>query len=154
MADPAPRRLSFTSSVVYRDNRAALAWLQRVFGFDVAHVLTDSKGNIVHAEMSHGDSTVMISNEWYEWTKSPASVGGTNTQRIHVRIDDGIDAHYERARAAGAQVAGPPQDQFYGDRTYSAADLEGHHWTFWQSVRNVTPEEMERATGFKFEKAP
>jgi uncharacterized glyoxalase superfamily protein PhnB len=151
MAAPTtPRRPAFISSVVYRDNRAALEWLQRVFGFDIAHVLTDSKGNIVHAEMSHGDGTVMIGTEWYEWTKSPASVGGMNTQRIHVRLESGIDEHYEHARAAGATTLGPPQDQFYGDRTYAVKDPEGHHWTFAQTVRNVSNEEMEKATGFKF----
>jgi uncharacterized glyoxalase superfamily protein PhnB len=149
MPAQAPRRPAFISSVVYRDNRAALDWLQRVFGFDIAHVLTDSKGNIVHAEMSHGDGTVMIGNEWYEWTKSPASVGGANTQRIHVRLDSGIDEHYEHARAAGAKIVGPPEDQFYGDRTYAAEDLDGHRWTFAQSVREVSAAEMEKATGFK-----
>ena len=45
-----------------------------------------------------------------------------------------------------------PADQFYGDRTYTAADLEGHYWTFSQPVRNVSNEEMERDTGFNFNK--
>lgn len=44
-----------------------------------------------------------------------------------------------------------PEDQFYGDRTYIAADLEGHHWTFSQPLRAVSNEEMEQASGFKFE---
>ena len=148
MAASALPRPAFISSVVYRDNRAALEWLQRVFGFDIAFVLTDSKDNIVHAEMSHADGLVMIGNEWYEWTKSPASIGGFNTQRIHVRLESGIDEHYERARAAGAKIIGAPSDQFYGDRTYAAQDPEGHHWTFAQTVRNVTNEDMEKATGF------
>jgi len=151
MAASAPHRPAFISSVVYRDNRAALEWLQRVFGFEVAFVLTDSKDNIVHAEMSHGDGLVMVGNEWFDWTKSPASIGGMNTQRIHVRLDSGIDEHYAHARDAGAKIVGPPQDQFYGDRTYAVQDLEGHHWTFAQTVRNVSADEMEQATGFKFQ---
>ncbi|HEU4625777.1 MAG TPA: VOC family protein [Steroidobacteraceae bacterium] len=144
------RRPAFTSSVVYRDNRAALEWLQRVFGFEIAFVLTDSKDNIVHAEMHHADGVVMISNEWFEWTKSPASIGGVNTQRVHVRLDSGIDEHYAHARDAGAKIVAPPQEQFYGDRTYAVEDLEGHRWTFAQAVRSVTTEDMERASGFKF----
>jgi len=140
----------FTSSVIYRDNRAALAWLQRVFGFHIAWALTDSKDNIVHAEMSLGDGIVMIGNEFAEWPKSPASIGGMNTQRIHVKLESGIDEHYAHARAAGAKIVGEPQDQFYGDRTYAAEDLDGHRWTFAQTVRQVTNEEMEKATGFKF----
>jgi uncharacterized glyoxalase superfamily protein PhnB len=150
MDAPAPRRPAFISSVVYRDNRAALEWLQKAFGFDVAGVFTDSKGNIAHAEMSHADGIVMIGNEFFDWTKSPASIGGMNTQRIHVRLESGIDEHCAHARQAGAKIIAEPNDQFYGDRTYSARDLEGHYWTFAQPVRNVTTAEMEKTSGLTF----
>lgn len=143
-------RPAFIPSVIYKDNRAALKWLQKAFGFEVSMVLTDSKDEIVHAEMTHGDGVVMISNEFTSWAKSPQSIEGSNTQRVHVRLSSGIDEHCERARAAGATILGGPADQFYGDRTYMARDLEGHHWTFSQAVKSVTMAEMEQATGFKF----
>jgi uncharacterized glyoxalase superfamily protein PhnB len=92
----------------------------------------------------------MIGNEFTDWAASPASLGGKNTQRVHVRLDSGIDAHCERARQAGAGIAMEPADQFYGDRTYMAVDHEGHHWTFSQPLRNASREEMEQATGFKY----
>jgi uncharacterized glyoxalase superfamily protein PhnB len=149
MTAPA-RRPAFISSVIYKDNRAALKWLQKAFGFEPSEVLTDSQDNIVHAEMTHGDGVIMISNEFTSWARSPDSVGGTNTQRVHVRLEKGIDEHCARARAAGAKVPMEPADQFYGDRTYMAMDLEGHHWTFSQAVKAVTFAEMEQATGFKF----
>jgi len=150
MSASTPRRPAFISSVIYKDNRAALKWLQKAFGFEPSEVLTDAKDNIVHAEMTHGDGVIMISNEFTSWARSPDSVGGTNTQRVHVRLEKGIDEHCARARAAGAKVAMEPADQFYGDRTYSAMDPEGHHWTFAQTVKTVTFAEMEQATGFKF----
>jgi len=152
MAAPIPRRPAFISSIVYKDNRAAMAWLERAFGFDASEVLVDSRDNIVHAEMSHGDGVIMISNEFADWTRSPSSIGGTNTQRIHVRIEKDIDAHCERARQAGATIIAEPREQFYGERTYAATDLEGHHWNFSQPVRQVSFQEMEQATGFKFKK--
>jgi uncharacterized glyoxalase superfamily protein PhnB len=152
MSSPIPRRPAFISSVVYKDNRAALAWLQRAFGFDAAEVLVDAHDNILHAEMSHGDGVVMISSEFADWTRSPSSIGGTNTQRIHVRIEKGIDEHCERARQAGATIVMEPTDQFYGERSYVAIDLDGHRWTFSQPVRHVTSQEMEQATGFKYKK--
>jgi uncharacterized glyoxalase superfamily protein PhnB len=124
--------------------------LQTAFGFEVSAVLTDSSDNIVYAEMTHDDGVIMVSNEFASWTKSPSSIGGDNTQRVHVRLSSGIDAHCERARQAGARIVGGPADQFYGDRTYGAVDLEGHNWTFSQAVRAVTTAEMEQATGFKF----
>ncbi|MBS0419624.1 MAG: VOC family protein [Proteobacteria bacterium] len=150
MASPTFPRPAFIPALVYKDNRAALKWLQAAFGFEPNEVLTDSEGNIAHAEMMHDDGVVMIGNEWADWTRSPVSVGGKNTQRVHVRIQRGIDEHCERARQAGATIVMEPADQFYGDRTYMAADLEGHHWTFAQTVRNVSLREMEEATGFKF----
>lgn len=150
MTSPAPPRPSFIPSLVYKDNRAALAWLEKAFGFEPSEVLTDGDGKIVHAEMTHGDGVVMIGNEFADWTRSPASLGGKNTQRVHVRLAKGIDEHCARARQAGAKIVMEPADQFYGDRSYIAADLEGHHWTFSQPVRDVSMEEMEKASGFKF----
>jgi uncharacterized glyoxalase superfamily protein PhnB len=100
--------------------------------------------------MSHGDGVVMIGTEFAEWSASPASIGGKNTQRVHVRLGRNIDEHCARARQAGATIAMEPADQFYGDRTYMAVDLEGHHWTFSQPIRNASKEEMEKASGFKF----
>jgi uncharacterized glyoxalase superfamily protein PhnB len=150
MSHPAFRRPAFIPSIVYKDNHAALKWLQKAFGFEISEVLTDSQDNIVHAEMTHDDGVIMVGNEWADWAKSPQAVGGANTQRVHVRLSQGIDEHCERARQAGAQIVGGPADQFYGDRTYAAVDLEGHHWTFAQAVKTVSLADMEQATGFKF----
>lgn len=150
MASSTPRRPAFIPSLAYKDNRSALRWLETAFGFEPSEVLTDSDGNIMHAEMTHDDGVVMIGSEWADWTRSPASLGGKNTQRVHVRIERGIDEHCVRARQAGAKIVMEPADQFYGARTYTAADPEGHYWTFSQAVRNVSKEEMEGATGFKF----
>src|SRR5580700_3276372 len=152
MTSATPRRPSFIPSLAYKDNRAALKWLQSAFGFEPSEVLTDAEGNIAHAEMTHGDGVVMIGTEWADWTRSLASQGGKNTQRVHVRIERGIDEHCARARRAGATIVKEPDDQFYGDRTYIAANLEGHYWTFAQPVRDVSTEEMEQASGFKFER--
>lgn len=146
IATPRP---AFIPSLAYKDNRAALKWLKEAFGFEPSEVLTDAEGKIVHAEMTHGDGVVMIGSEWADWTRSPASLDGKNTQRVHVRIERGIDEHCAHARKAGAAIVIEPTDQFYGDRTYVATDPEGHYWTFSQAVRNVSNEEMERTTGFK-----
>jgi uncharacterized glyoxalase superfamily protein PhnB len=64
--------------------------------------------------------------------KSPAQVGSVSVG-MYVRVPD-VDAHYQRAKAAGAEVQGEPTNQEYGDRIYGALDLEGHQWWFGQSV--------------------
>lgn len=152
MSNASFRRPPLIPSVTYNDSRAALAWLQQAFGFEPSQVLTDSDGHIVHAEMAWGDGVVMIGGPWpgWDWLCSPKSAGGRNTQRVHVRVDRDIDGHCERARKAGAKIVKEPADQFYGDRSYVAEDLEGHHWTFAQPVREVSLKEMEEATGFVF----
>lgn len=145
-------RATFTPSANYRDPKAALDWLERAFGFERVMVITNDKGEVEHAEMSfQGRGYVMIGGEWTDFVASPASVGGRNTQRIHVHMTEGLDAHCERARAAGAQIVREPQEEFYGDRVYMVRDLEGHVWTFSQFIRKVSRAEAEAVTGLKIE---
>jgi uncharacterized glyoxalase superfamily protein PhnB len=142
-------RATLGSALAYRDPKAAIDWLEKAFGFETTLLLTDNDGNVAHSELSFGDGYIMVGNEWAENIKSPASVGGANTQTIHIQLTEGIDAHCERARAAGATIIQEPEDQFYGDRTYRALDPEGHMWTFGQTMRVMTPEEWDAASGLK-----
>jgi uncharacterized glyoxalase superfamily protein PhnB len=140
----------FTSSVHYRDPRAALAWLERAFGFEVTMAIDGPADapEMCHYEMScAGQGRVMVGAEWAEWVRSPASAGGANTQSVHVQLAGSLDKHFEQARAAGAVIAAEPEDQFYGDRTYRAVDLEGHCWTFSTHLREVSRAEAEAALG-------
>ena len=141
------KRNSLTAALSYRDPQAAIDWLQKAFGFEPAMILTDKDGKIAHSEMRFGDSLVMIGGEWSADHRSPASIGGKNTQSVHVHLDEDVDSHCARAREAGAVIIQEPDTQFYGDRTYRARDPEGHIWTFGQSVRQVSPEEWDKASG-------
>ncbi|MGO1078569.1 VOC family protein [Inquilinus sp. CA228] len=144
-------RPALTPSVFYKDPKAALDWLEKAFGFERSMVITDQDGNLAHSEMRVGDGLIYVGPEWTDSVASPASVGGKNTQSIHVYLDRGIDEHCARARAAGAVIPQDPVDQFYGDRSYRARDPEGHLWTFSQTVRQVSREEAEQASGLKIE---
>lgn len=140
----------FTTSVHYRQPVAALEFLERAFGFEVTMAIDGppDQPEMCHYEMAlDGRGRVMVGGEWADDVRSPASVGGANTQRVHVLLSDDLDGHCERARAAGAQIVAEPEDQFYGDRSYRAADLEGHLWTFSTHVREVSRAEAERAIG-------
>ncbi|WP_427311121.1 VOC family protein [Cupriavidus sp. H39] len=150
MDDPF-RRTAFGAALFYKDPLAALDWLERAFGFERVMVIRDQQGQLVHSEMRFGDSYLMVGSEWADFTASPASIGGKNTQTVHVHLPDGLDQHCARARAAGAAIVREPQDEFYGDRTYTARDAEGHVWTFGQTVRKVTKEEAEQASGLKID---
>ncbi|RWA54349.1 glyoxalase [Cupriavidus sp. UYMSc13B] len=150
MDDPF-RRTAFGAAIFYKDPLAALDWLERAFGFERVMVIRDQQDQLVHSEMRFGDSYLMVGSEWADFTASPASIGGKNTQTLHVHLQEGLDQHCERARAAGAVILREPQDEFYGDRTYTARDAEGHVWTFGQTVRKVTREEAEHASGLKID---
>ncbi len=128
---------------------AALAWLEKAFGFELVMLLEDADGAVAHSQMEFGDSYVMIGQEWSADHKSPKSVGGKNTQTVHVQIDSDVDAHFARAKAAGAEIMAEPETQFYGDRTYRCRDPEGHIWTVSQTVKAVSREEAEAASGLK-----
>jgi len=128
----------------YDDVRAALEWLAKTFGFRVRLSLPGSDGSVMHAEMSFGDGFLMLGPAEQEPdTRSPRSLGGVN-QSLYVYVGD-VDEHFQRARAAGAHIVREPVDMFWGDRLYSARDLEGHHWTFAQHLRDVAPEHMKPA---------
>ena len=139
----------FRSALFYQDPNAALAWLEQAFGFELVMLLEDADGAVAHSQMEFGDSYVMIGQEWSADHRSPKSVGGKNTQTVHIQLDTDIDAHFERAKAAGAVIDAEPTTQFYGDRTYRCRDPEGQIWTVSQTVASVSREEAEAASGLK-----
>jgi uncharacterized glyoxalase superfamily protein PhnB len=140
---------SLSSAIVYRDPRAAIAWLEQAFGFEVEMLIETPDGDIAHSQLRFGTGIIMVAKEWDDDHKSPASLGGKNTQSLHIQVDSDIGAHCERARAAGATIHAEPETQFYGDRTYRCRDPEGHVLTVAQTVAVVTREEAELATGLK-----
>jgi uncharacterized glyoxalase superfamily protein PhnB len=143
------QRPTLTPALCYRDPMAAFNWLQTAFGFEPSMLLTDAEGKLAHSEMAFDGGWIMVGSEWSADHKSPASLDGKCTQTLHVQVNADIDGHCERARAAGAEILMEPETQFYGDRTYRARDLEGHIWTFGQTVETVPPEAWEAKTGLK-----
>lgn len=141
---------SLTPAVFYRDPRAALGFLEAAFGFELSFLLEDAEGNLAHSQMSYGDGLIMVGAEWSDLHQSPASLDGRMTQTVHIAVETDIDAHCERARAAGMTIVAEPQTQFYGERTYRARDPEGHVWTVSQVVEAVSIDEMEQRTGMTF----
>jgi uncharacterized glyoxalase superfamily protein PhnB len=143
------RGKGLSSALSYVDPKAAFLWLEEAFGLEPLMVILDENENLAHSEMKFGASTVMVGSEWSADHKSPKSLGGKNTQSVHVQLARGedIDAHCERARKAGAEIIQAPAQQFYGDRTYRARDIEGHIWTFGVTVREMTPAEWDSAAG-------
>src|SRR5688572_4569710 len=124
---------SLISCLGYKDADAAVEWLCRAFGFQEHAVYRDDAGKVMHAELTFGNGMVMLGpDQGGEFGKRfmtlPERAGGRCTQIVCIIVDD-VDAHHERARAAGAEIVMAPQDQSYGGRSYAARDPEGHAWS-------------------------
>ncbi len=128
--------------LLYEDSDSALDFLTSAFGFTEKVRMTDDNGRVNHAEVELGGGVIMLGTPDKDY-KNPKKLGG-KTQSIYVYVED-VDAHFERAKAAGAKIVREPEDQFYGDRNYGVEDPEGHEWYFGTHVRDVSPEEMQTA---------
>jgi uncharacterized glyoxalase superfamily protein PhnB len=113
----------------YEDAGASMDWLINAFGFEESVRMTSDDGRVEHGELKLGDAIVMLGQPGKGY-QNPKHRGGA-TAGVHVYVDD-VDGHYERAKAAGAEIHMEPTDQEYGDRRYDTEDLEGHNWFFAQ----------------------
>src|SRR5580658_3425392 len=112
--------------LICRDIQASHDFLVNAFGFRTGGVFRDAAGSAVHGEVEAGDTTIWLHRVLPEQgleTTDTASSG------LVIFVDD-VDAHFARAKSAGAQVDSEPADQFYGQREYGARDLDGHRWWF------------------------
>ena len=115
--------------LVYHDIQAAHDFLVRAFGFASGGVQKDGHGQAVHGEVRIGETTIWLHRVAIEnQLVSPRDLQAVGSGLVVV-VDD-VDAHSERARAAGAHIEKDPEDTPYGMREYGARDLEGHRWWF------------------------
>ena len=121
--NPPPGMPRVTPYLFYEDAGAALDWLARAFGFEERVRMPGPDGTVMHGEMAVADGRVMLGRPGGDYV-DPGPEGGVH-QLQYVYVDD-VDAHHRRASEAGATIVRAPEDQFYGDRTYTAADLAGH----------------------------
>lgn len=134
-----------SSAVYYDDAPAAIDWLCKAFGFEVALKVEGDAGVIIHSELKYGEGLIMVStignkggHPEMEFQKSPRSLGGANTQSLCLHVDD-VDAHCAHARSCGAKIFREPVTSDYGeeywtDRSYGCYDPEGHLWWFMTRI--------------------
>ncbi|HEX4096019.1 MAG TPA: VOC family protein, partial [Caulobacteraceae bacterium] len=116
-----------------RDPRAALDFLERAFGFETRMVV-ETEAGVPHSESVFEGHVVIVVGPPMGPAASPLDIDGRLTGHVHVNLQSGIDALCERARAAGASIQREPADQPYGDRVFTCVDLEGHSWSFGQTI--------------------
>ncbi len=109
-------------TLTFRDARSAIGWLERVLGAEPLAVYEDDDGHVVHAEIRIGESVLMAGDERRGSRATPPGVSV-----VYVVVED-ADAAYERAKAAGAEVT-EPVDQDYGSRDITVTDPDGNRWS-------------------------
>jgi uncharacterized glyoxalase superfamily protein PhnB len=131
--------------IAYEDAAAAIDWLTAAFGFrESGDRMTDENGVVGHAEMELEGARVMLATpsphyrgprrhaqeceQARKWLDNPWVVDG-----LFVEVDD-VDAHHDRAVAAGANVVRGLDEPGIGFRIYTVEDLEGHRWMFGQRL--------------------
>jgi len=105
----------------------AISWLEQAFGFERHFVVPGPEGSIAHAQLKYGAELVMLGSAPTD--PAPDDRMANARRGVYVFVKD-IDAHYERARAIGADIVLALYDTEYGSRAYSALDPEGNLWNF------------------------
>ena len=125
---------------------AAIDFYKEAFGATERYRLAMPDGKIGHADIVINGAVVYLADAPDEMpgdAGNPGKLGGT-TVLLHQYVAD-VDAAVGRAEQAGATVLRPPTDQFYGDRAAVVADPFGHQWSLHTHIRDVDPDEMQRA---------
>jgi MerR family transcriptional regulator, thiopeptide resistance regulator len=115
--------------LVYSDIQAGHDYLVNVFGFTSAGVFADDAGTPVYGEVTIDGHVIWLHRVTAEHELGSPKDAPYSTSGLSVRVDD-VDAHFERAKAAGALIDSEPTDQPYGLREYGTRDAEGHRFWF------------------------
>jgi len=135
---PVPEHLhTVTPRLVVGDGAAAIDFYRAAFGAEaLGEPFTDPDGKVIHAEIRIGDSVVMI-------TEEDAAPGDRVTAIMATYWPD-VDAAWQRALDAGAEVIHPLADQFYGERGGRLRDPFGQQWMLAERIEIVSADEMAR----------
>ncbi len=141
---------ALTPHLVVNDAQAAIAFYKLAFGaVEICRMPAPDGKRLMHAELRIGDSVLMLCDAFPEYgSTSPKDLGGSPVT-VHLYVED-VDAVFDQALLAGAQVAMHPQEMFWGDRYGKLTDPFGHHWSLATHVRDVSQSEMVAAAQAAF----
>jgi len=132
-----------TPYLVVNDAARAIEFYKRAFDATEKVRMDGPQGKIGHAELQIGDSMLMLGDEMPgSQIRSPQSLGGSPVG-IFLYVKD-VDASFQKAVEAGAQVVMPLDDMFWGDRYGKLKDPFGHEWSMATHKEDVAPAEMKK----------
>jgi PhnB protein len=128
--------------LTFKDTAKAIEFYERAFGAKET-MRFELETGIPHAEVVIGDSVIMLTDEWPEGGRYSAETTGSSPVSMSIQVPD-VDAFVQRAVAAGAKLAGPIADQFYGYREGTLLDPFGYAWNASTVKEEMSVEEMHR----------
>jgi PhnB protein len=144
---------TITAHIVVRGAADAADWCVQALGAEVGRRIPIPGGRFIEIELQFGDSSVMIADEFPDLgVLSPQSLGGTYSA-LHIATDD-VDALWQRAIDAGAEIHQPLADMFWGDRHGQIIDPFGHRWGLSQHLRDVPDDEIIKVAAELFGAQP
>ena len=132
---------TLTAVLAVEDAAAAIDFYRQAFGAKERMRMDAPGGKVAHAELEIGDSLIMLSDPFPQSNVKPPNEAGTSTMSLFMYSED-VDAAMERAIGAGATLATPAEDMFWGDRFGSVTDPYGHIWAIATHTRDLSPEEI------------
>ena len=132
---------SITPYLAVEDANTAIEFYKEAFGAEELMRMPGPDGKIAHATIQIGDSKLMLSDPFEQSTVRPPAERGGPTGSIFLYVDD-VDATFDQATEAGAEVTMPLDDMFWGDRFGSVTDPFGHVWSLATHKEDLTEEEM------------
>ena len=118
MPDTIDTYRTLTPYLVVPDADAEITFLKAAFGAAEKSCHRNGDGTVMHAELTLGDSLVMIGQANGQWK----ALSGA----LYLWVPD-VDALYARALDAGATSQSAPEDKPYGHRKCRRRGCERHH---------------------------
>lgn len=122
-----------------RDPAGAIRFYESGLGFKLRGKM-EHEGKIMHAELLHNDSLVMLGPENPQ--QGGLAPSGPQSITLYTYVEN-VDEVTSRAATAGARVISPPGDMFWGDRVSIIVDPEGFTWWLATHIKDVSPEDMK-----------
>jgi PhnB protein len=126
MANSKDTYRTVTPYLVVPDADAELSFLKTAFGGTEANCQRNADNTVMHAEITIGDSLVMIGQAGGTW--------GPRQAALYLWVDE-VDATYARALQAGATSESEPEDKPYGHRNAGVLDRNGITWWIGAPVK-------------------
>jgi PhnB protein len=130
-----------SASLTVNDVKSAVRFYMKAFGFAKKGIMNGPDGKPLHAELTLRGTTLMLGPENPQMgARSPRSLGGTPVT-LYLTTES-ADKAVAKAVKLGATVKMPVGDMFWGDRSGTIIDPDGHVWMIGTHVAEPTPQEM------------